>query len=339
MIEPDDSALCLIGLCGAEGVGAVTLALLRRAAAERGIALCEAAGLGARVLQKDLGLPAAAARAVATAPDPIEAGRATWRDARRAGLLVIAAGGPHYPAPLATHLGEAAPPVLFLAGEAGLLRRRLIAIVGSRRPSRAAAQAARALAADCAARGMTVVSGGARGIDTAAHLAAAPAGGTAIVPATGLACLLRDGLAGRPLPASPWCGLGQFPLHARWRTSQALLRNRTIVALGEAVVAFEPRDSGGTRHSSLAALRMGKPLFVVSPLRAGPKGRGFRRLVRLGAVALDPARMPEGPDLDRLIADYRPPPGADQLCLFDQPAGSDPRAERAEAAENDESRR
>ena len=65
------------------------------------------------------------------------------------------------------------------------------------------------------------------------------------------------------------------------------------MALSDAVVAFEPRDRGGTRHSSIAALQMGKALFVVSAAHQGAKGRGLKQLVRLGAVALDPDRMPD----------------------------------------------
>jgi predicted Rossmann fold nucleotide-binding protein DprA/Smf involved in DNA uptake len=123
----------------------------------------------------------------------------------------------------------------------------------------------------------------------------------------------------RSVGPESWCVLGQFPPQAGWRAAQALARNRTIVALSAAVVAFEPRDCGGTWHSSLTALRMGKPLFVVTACRRGARARGLKRLVRLGASALDADRMPDGPALASLMADYRPPPGADQLPLFNLP--------------------
>jgi predicted Rossmann fold nucleotide-binding protein DprA/Smf involved in DNA uptake len=96
------------------------------------------------------------------------------------------------------------------------------------------------------------------------------------------------------------------------------MRNRTVVALSDAVVAFEPRDCGGTWHTCLTALRLRRALFVVTADRRGAKGRGLKLLVRAGAVALDPGRMPEGDALALLVADYRVPRAASQLPLFRQ---------------------
>jgi hypothetical protein len=71
----------------------------------------------------------------------------------------------------------------------------------------------------------------------------------------------------------------------------------------------------------MAAIVMRTPLFVVAASRRGAKGRGLTRLVRLGAVALDAAAMPNPDELDRLVAEYRPVPCPDQLLLF-EPRGS-----------------
>jgi DNA processing protein len=193
-----------------------------------------------------------------------------------------------------------------------------MAIVGSRRPSRAAVRAARELAGGLGDRAV-VVSGGARGIDTAAHKAAAASGGTVCVPASGLVLFRRKELSGWRRADSRLCCLGQFPPNAGWQAAYALIRNRTIVALAQAVIAFEPRDTGGTWHSSLNALQMRKPLFVVSSARRGARGRGLQRLVRLGGVALDPRVMPGADEMDRLVAEYAPPPSLDQLPLFRTP--------------------
>ena len=95
-----------------------------------------------------------------------------------------------------------------------------------------------------------------------------------------------------------------------------MIRNRTIVALARVVVAFEPRDGGGTWHSSVNALAMGKPLFVASATRRGAKGRGLEHLVRRGAVALDLARMPAPAALWRLAEGYRVRSPGDQVPLF-----------------------
>ncbi len=167
------------------------------------------------------------------------------------------------------------------------------------------------------------MSGGADGIDTAGHRAALLEGGTVFVPPVGLAQFRWRGgrgmrLAGR---TAGWCMVGQFPLGSGWRTPQALMRNRTIVALSEAVVAFEPRDGGGTWHSSINALRMGRPLFVVCASTSGPKARGQRKLVRMGAAALDPVRMPDAAAFRQMVADYRVPPAPAQAPLFGRRRG------------------
>jgi len=317
--ELDEEGLCVVSLCAAEGVGPATVARLRQAAHERGLSLRAIMALSRAGLQRELALTPPAAKAVADIKEPVAAGRSLVKRLARIGIRAVPAGCAGYPERLSVSLGYQAPPLLFLAGDESLLRHRCLAIVGSREPSKQAADAARSLAGQEAAAGTTIVSGGAHGIDTAAHIAAASSGGTAVVPAVGLARFRwLQGRAGW-LHERRWCAIGQFPPEARWRAGQALIRNRTIVALSEAVVAFEPRDSGGTWHSSVTALRMGKPLFLVSASRQGAKGRGFRQLVRHGAVALDPLRMPDGPALARLIAEYRPLRSPDQLALFGCP--------------------
>jgi DNA processing protein len=326
----DEDRLCLIALSAAPGIGPAALWRLREAARAAGMPLVELLSLPEGRLAGELDLAPSAARAVASLGDPLASGRALLRSARQAGCAVSLAGEPGYPFRLADHLGRSAPPVLYLAGDAALLDRRCVAMVGSRRPTAAAARAARALARGEASGGATVVSGGARGIDTAAHTGALGGGATLAVPAVGAARFCRrapwrrrrgPGEEAPPGAASRrWCVLGQFPPHAPWRTQHALMRNRTIAALSDVVIAFEPRDCGGTWHTSTAALAMGKPLFVVSACRRGAKGRGLRRLVRLGAVALDAGRMPDVAELARLAADYRPPARPAQTDLFGEDA-------------------
>lgn len=327
MLDPDDAELCLIALCATEGVGPVTVARLCRAAEGRGVPLEAMVALPAAELEAELGLTGPAARLVAGIRDPLEAGRRVLARLGRLGVRVVQAGAAEYPVRLGRFLGAQAPPVLFVAGDLSLLRRPCLAVVGSRRPSRGAAEAARFLAEDQAAAGTAIVSGGARGIDTLAHGAAMVGGGTVVIPALGIARLHPHGPLGREPADGRWCALGQFPPEASWRSAHALMRNRTIVALSGAVVAFEPRDCGGTWHSSITALRMRKPLYVVTAARQGAKDRGLRRLVRMGAAALDPDRMPDAPALACLVADYRPPPCAGQLPLFDLPEGRRPGAD------------
>ncbi len=319
MLNLTDDELCLVALADTEGVGPATMAALCRLARRRGEPLHGVLGLGAEALEREAGLAPGVADALRGVGDPRSDGRAVVARAARMGARVVCAGRPDYPARLTSALGEQAPPVLFLRGESSLLEAPCVAVVGSRRPTRWAADAARSLAGQLAQDGVTIVSGGADGIDTEGHRAALLEGGTAFVPPVGLGQFRWRGgpglrLAGR---TAGWCMVGQFPLQSGWRTAQALMRNRTIVALSEAVVAFEPRDGGGTWHSSINALRMRRPLYVVCASTSGAKARGLRKLVRMGAVAVDPVRMPDAAAFRQMVADYRVPPAPAQVSLFE----------------------
>jgi DNA protecting protein DprA len=319
MPELTDDELCLVALTDTEGVGPASMAALGRLARGRGEPLHRTLAMGPEALEREAGLAPGVAAALGDAGDPRLHGRAVLEEAARTGTRVVCTGRPDYPSRLTALLGEQAPPVLFLRGECSLLEAPCVAVVGSRRPTRWAQDAARALAGQLAQDGMTIVSGGADGIDTAAHRAALLEGGTAFVPPVGLAQFRWHGARGRRLTrrTAGWCMVGQFPLQSGWRTAQALMRNRTIVALSEAVVAFEPRDGGGTWHSSVNALRMRRPLYVVCASARGAKARGQARLVRMGAVAIDPVRMPDAAAFRRMVAEYRVPPVPEQVSLFD----------------------
>src|SRR5579862_171514 len=93
-------------------------------------------------------------------------------------LAAIAWSDPRYPAALLAIADP--PPVLWIRGAAAALDRPAVAIVGSRAASEYALAVAERLAADLAARGLTIVSGLARGVDSAAHRGALAAAGTTV---------------------------------------------------------------------------------------------------------------------------------------------------------------
>ncbi len=315
-----EEQLCIIGLCGTEGVGAASIARLREEARDRNRPLHAVAGLPAAKLEEELGLCRSAAAAVASVESPRLKGRVLRERLATAGGLALLQDDPRYPDRILRFMGAEAPPVLFLAGNLTLLEEPSVGIVGSRRPSGTARTAADRLAREQADVGMTIVSGGARGIDRTAHRAALKAGSTVLLAPTGLLRFRWRGLK-RPGDAEGhWCLVSPFPPLSGWKAAHALQRNRLIVALSDAVVAFEPRDTGGTWNSCSHALDMRKPLFVASATRQGARGRGLGCLVRRGAVALDPAQMPDAAAFARLVATYRPAPAATQEDLF--PAGT-----------------
>jgi DNA processing protein len=312
--------LCVAALSATEGVGPVTIAALIEVGREHAVPLRDLLALPGDELARRTGLPPDAARRAAGLESPSLAGRAVVERVRRLGADVLPAGRPGYPERLRELPGRQAPHVLFFRGDGSLLQRPCIAVVGSRRPSRKARLAADFLAAHQAGSGPVVVSGGARGIDAAAHRAALGKGATIVMPALGICGFRWSGIASPGSAEGRWCVVSAFPPAAPWDAAYALTRNSHIVALSDAVVAFDPRDRGGTWNSCMHALRMGRPLFVVTAARRGAKQRGQRRLVRRGAVALDPDCMPDAPAFARLVAGYRAPSPPAQDELFDGPS-------------------
>ena len=311
-----DDQLCLVCLASAEGVGAASIRRILEGARAQDVSLHETLRLPPDELVRRFGIKPKPASVIAGLRSPVAAGQAVLDSLARICARPVLEGSRDYPVRLLDFLGAAAPPALFVAGEPAVLARSSVAVVGSREPSKAALDATRTFAADQAAAGVTVVSGGAIGIDAAAHKAAIRVGATAVVPPVGIGRFRWRGVSERDKGRGQWCVLGQFPPFEGWRRRYALIRNRTIVALADAVVAFEPRDTGGTWHGCVTALQMRKPLFVVSTGRTAPHRHGLKRLARYGAVVLDPRVMPDHAAFRELVSVYRSLPKAAQLPLF-----------------------
>jgi DNA processing protein len=159
-----------------------------------------------------------------------------------------------------------------------------VALVGSRRASADGVRVARALAAQLAEVGAVVVSGGAFGIDAAAHVGALDVGGTTLVvlptgvrtpaPAGNRALFSAVLAAGGAWVAEPSLERG------RW---SFVRRNRLIAACADVVVVVEADEPSGTRATVDAARALGVPVGVVpwSPLAV--RARGNHRLLREGA--------------------------------------------------------
>jgi DNA processing protein len=183
-----------------------------------------------------------------------------------------------------------APRALFLAGNAELLRRRpRVSIVGSRNASTDGLRRAAKLARILAENGVVVVSGLARGIDTAAHRAAIDAGGSTIAvigtpldrvyPAENAA--LQKEIASRHLVVSEFApGTRTFP-------SSFPKRNRTMALIVDASVIVEAGDSSGTLSQGWEALRLARDLFFMrSILEERPDLEWPKQMMEYGAQVL-----------------------------------------------------
>lgn len=183
------------------------------------------------------------------------------------------------------------PLALFYSGDIGCIDDDSIAIVGSRRSSLGGIKFARKLAHDLAEAGFTIVSGLARGIDTAAHQGALEAGGRTIaVLGSGLDVIYpienkalaeeicRNGL----IISEQW--LGTPPLKQNFP-----MRNRIISGLCLATVVVEAGETSGALITANFALEQNRQVFAVpcSPLL--PQSKGVNRLLKEGAILVESA--------------------------------------------------
>jgi len=154
---------------------------------------------------------------------------------------------------------------LMVQGDATALQRPTIGIVGTRSATSYGKNCARKFASDFAKAGVTVVSGGAAGIDTAAHEGAISAGGkTAVVKPSGIDISyprMNEGLFQRA--SENGCLVSQFAFGTSPRPESFIQRNHLIAALSQAVVIIEAPPKSGAIHTAVFAAEMGREVYVV----------------------------------------------------------------------------
>ena len=203
--------------------------------------------------------------------------------AARAGLRVLVPGDDQWPAPL-DDLGPARPLLLWVSGAADLaeVTRRAVAVVGARACTAYGQSVAAELAAGLAERGWTVVSGGAFGIDAAAHRGAMAVDGTTLaVMASGvdvpypvahtalLDAVRRGGAVVSELPP------GSRPTKRRF-----LDRNRLIAALSRGTVVVEAALRSGARNTASHADALSRPVMAVPGPVTSVFSAGSHELIR-----------------------------------------------------------
>jgi len=217
----------------------------------------------------------------------------------RLGGCFVFLDDPLYP-PLLALLPDA-PPVLAVLGDASLLAAPAVAVVGARNASAAGRRVAEELSEALAAKGLTVVSGLARGIDTAAHEGALRTGGTVAVLPGGIDvpyppenAALAARIAGRGAVVSE-TPLGTAPLNRHFPK-----RNRIVAGLSLGVVVVEAAHRSGTLITARLALEHGREVFAVPGSPLDPRCRGANDLIRQGAHLTETAEdvlehLPEAP--------------------------------------------
>jgi DNA processing protein len=228
--------------------------------------------------------------------------------AARAGIEILVAGDDRYPRRL-NGLPDP-PPVLFALGSTTRFAEPAVAIVGSRKSTAYGARITRRLAADLAARGVTIVSGLAFGIDGEAHVTTLDAGGhTIAVLGTGADVpyprahdrlhrrIAREGTIVSERAPGAAAHIGAFPR-----------RNRMIAALADVTVVIEAGAKSGALITARIAGEIGRAVGAVPGPVDAATSEGSNGLLRdgaqvitspddvLGLLRLSPARVGEVPD-------------------------------------------
>jgi DNA processing protein len=224
------------------------------------------------------------------------------RDKLRAGasaaLARAATGGMHlvtwvdasYPAALAAISDP--PPVLWVRGNADALTSRAVAIVGSRGGSPYALAVAERLASELAARGIVVVSGLARGVDSAAHRGALAAGGVTVAV---LGCGVdvtypaEHRELSREIAASGGAVVSELVPGTPPQQQFFPLRNRIISGLSRAVLIVEAGEKSGSLITARCALEQGREVLAVPGNVLSGRNRGGHALLKDGAKIVETA--------------------------------------------------
>ncbi len=218
--------------------------------------------------------------------------------ARKLGVRFLALGEPDYPTALQEI--DSAPPILALRGQAAVLRKAAVAIVGSRNASAAGLTFAERLARGVGQAGFVIVSGLARGIDQRAHAASLETGAVGVLA----------GGHGKPYPneAVPLMErmvelgavLSEMPIEWEPRGRDFPRRNRIVSGLALGVVVVEAARGSGSLITARFALEQNRQVFAVPGSPLDPRAEGTNDLLKQGAsictgpddvvTALEPVR-------------------------------------------------
>lgn len=203
------------------------------------------------------------------------------------GATFLALGKGLYP-PLLAEL-EDAPPLLIAKGNLALLDRQAVAIVGARNASAAACRFARGLAYDLGQEGLVVVSGLARGIDSAAHDGALDTGTIGVI-AGGIDVFYPPENKGRQEALfERGLVLAEMPVGTEPRARHFPYRNRIIAGMSAGTVIVEAAPRSGSLITARLAGEAGREVMAVPGSPLDPRAQGCNQLIRDGATLVQNA--------------------------------------------------
>jgi DNA processing protein len=259
------------------------------------------------------GLQAISAQSLATGKSA-ELAREEIARATEAGVLLVSRDDPSYPPRLREIYDP--PLVLYVRGDAEILTKPGIAMVGTRHPTPYGLGMAERLACDLAAQGLVIISGMARGVDTASHRGAISAKGkTVAVFGTGVDVIYpkENSRLSEQILALGGALISEFPLTTFPAPQNFPIRNRIISGMSVGVLVVEAAEYSGTRITARCALEQNRDVFAVPGNVTNKNSWGPNTLIKQGArlvatwedvwedlpaevrLTLSPASPPESP--------------------------------------------
>ncbi len=217
-------------------------------------------------------------------PDQVEA---EMEYADRMGVRLICAIEPDYPKYLRAL--DPPPPVISVLGRVDLLHRPCVAIIGSRNASAIGQRFAGNLATELGRAGYTVVSGLARGIDSAAHHGALSTGTVAVLGGGVDHIYPRENTELHARMAEIGTIVSESPLGYRATARDFPRRNRIISGLSRGVVVIEAAERSGTLITARYALEQNREVMAAPGSPLDPRTKGCNRLIRDGAHLIESA--------------------------------------------------
>ncbi len=259
------------------------------------------------------GIQAVSAQSLATGKSA-ELARDEIARAAAAGVTVISLDDPAYPPRLKEIYDP--PLVLYIRGNPEVLTKPGIAMVGTRHPTPYGTGMAERLACDLAMQGLVIISGMARGVDTAAHRGAISAKGkTLAVFGTGVDVIYpkENSRLAEQILALGGAIISEFPLGTFPAPQNFPIRNRILSGMSFGVLVVEAAEYSGTRITARCALEQNRDVFAVPGNVTNKNSWGPNTLIKQGAklvatwedvwedlptdvrLALTPAASPESP--------------------------------------------
>ena len=232
------------------------------------------------------GIPARVAQAIFAQAGLQDATRDLETSAQ-AGCQVVAYSSDDYPALLKQTPDPAL--VLYIRGDVKLLSQHAVGIVGTRRPTVYGSQVAQRLARDLAQRQLVIVSGLARGIDSAAHRGTLEAGGkTVAVLGSGIDVIYpRENKRLAEQIAESGALISEFPPGTSPSPENFPIRNRTISGLSLGVIVVEAAEYSGSLITARLAVEQNREVFAVPGNITSPQSFGPNHLIKQGAKLVD----------------------------------------------------